>query len=168
MQSWVCIIICRRSIMRAWDVGSAAQRISYAIDFAWCELSSINSFERKRVWSWVLEIVVKEFLARNTCTHHLAQKNGKNIPYHANGNFLAEKQPVCMVLRCCCNHMCLKSSPGTYWHIMTSASHLGSASGGSSSCVWILKNYIESCQLGLNPETTRNHMSVYLYWGYIT
>ena len=58
--------------------------------------------------------------------------------------------------------MCLKSSPGTFWHIMTSASHLGSASGESSSCVWILKNYIESCQLGLHPETTRNNMSVYV------
>ena len=81
--------------MRAWDAGSASQRIRYEADFARGQLRSIHSIER-RVWSRVLEIVVKEFLARNTCTHHLPPKNGKNIPYHANGNFLAEKQPVCL------------------------------------------------------------------------
>ena len=44
-----CSIICRRSMMRAWDVVIASQRIRSAIDFARGELSSINSVKRRRV-----------------------------------------------------------------------------------------------------------------------
>jgi len=53
-----------------------------------------------------------------------------------------------MGLRRWYNNLCVTKSQCTYWHIMTSASHLGSASGGSSSCAWILKSYIESGQFG--------------------
>jgi hypothetical protein len=53
-----------------------------------------------------------------------------------------------MGMRCCYNQLCVKTSACICWHIMTSASHFGSASWGSSSCVWILKNYIESGQFG--------------------
>ena len=90
-----------------------------------------------------------EFLACNTCSHHLPKTFGKNNPYEPNGQFLAEKQLFAWVY-VAAPIICVKKYHHalTFWHIMTSASHLGSASGGSSSCVWNLKNYIALGQFG--------------------
>ena len=71
-------------MMRAWDVVIASQRIRSAIDFARGVLSSINSLKE--------EECDMEFLACNTCSHHLANKKGKNIPFEPNRDCLAEKQ----------------------------------------------------------------------------